>query len=604
MESAPEATVIAALERAAQQFGERPALAHRTDSGWVTTSWRVYRDGIFRAAAGFVQLGVVPGTGLAIHSANRPEWAVADLAAIAAGAIPTGIFVTNTPEQCAYVLDHTEATIAVADNAEALAKLVAARGGAPRLATIVVFDLDESAEREAGDGLPAVVSWRRLLELGAAAGDEGVRQRVAMQRESDVATLIYTSGTTGSPKGVELTHRNLVWTAWCGAKRTIETHVDDRQLSYLPLAHIAEQMLTLHLPLQHGGCTYYVPALDRVPEALREVRPTIFFAVPRVWEKLQTAVEKAIAEAPPLRRRLLAWARRKALAAGYAAQRGEPIGLGAAIADHLVLGKVRARLGLHRVRHAASAAAPISLGTLEFFLSLGVPIFEIYGLSETSGPGTISTPGRFRTGSVGPSMPGVEIRLAEDGEVLMRGPNIFRGYRRDPEATAAALDADRWFHTGDIGELSEDGFLRITDRKKELLVTSGGKKIAPAPIESRLREIEGVAHAVLVGEQRNFVAALLTLDPAALPTLAGRLGSPATTLAAAAGCPLVRSFLGREIERVNSALARFETVRKFEVLPTEFSVDGGELTPTLKLKPKVVRQKFAARIEDLYDGGT
>ncbi len=604
MESAPEATVIAALERAAQQFGERPALAHRTDSGWVTTSWRAYRDEIFRAAAGFVQLGVVPGTGLAIHSANRPEWAVADLAAIAAGAIPTGIFVTNTPEQCAYVLDHTEATIAVADNAEALAKLVAARGGAPRLATIVVFDLDESAEREAGDGLPAVVSWRRLLELGAAAGDEGVRQRVAMQRESDVATLIYTSGTTGSPKGVELTHRNLVWTAWCGAKRTIETHVDDRQLSYLPLAHIAEQMLTLHLPLQHGGCTYYVPALDRVPEALREVRPTIFFAVPRVWEKLQTAVEKAIAEAPPLRRRLLAWARRKALAAGYAAQRGEAIGLGAAIADHLVLGKVRARLGLHRVRHAASAAAPISLGTLEFFLSLGVPIFEIYGLSETSGPGTISTPGRFRTGSVGPSMPGVEIRLAEDGEVLMRGPNIFRGYRRDPEATAAALDADRWFHTGDIGELSEDGFLRITDRKKELLVTSGGKKIAPAPIESRLREIEGVAHAVLVGEQRNFVAALLTLDPAALPTLAGRLGSPATTLAAAAGCPLVRSFLGREIERVNSALARFETVRKFEVLPTEFSVDGGELTPTLKLKRKVVRQKFAARIEDLYDGGT
>ena len=261
------------------------------------------------------------------------------------------------------------------------------------------------------------------------------------------------------------------------------------------------------------------------------------------------------------------------------------------------------KLGLHRVRHAASAAAPISLGTLEFFLSLGVPIFEIYGLSETSGPGTISTPGRFRTGSVGPTMPGVEIRLADDGEILMRGPNIFRGYRKDPEATAATLDADGWFHTGDIGELSADGFLRITDRKKELLVTSGGKKIAPAPIESRLREIEGVAHAVLVGEQRNFVAALLTLDPTALPTLAGRLGSPARTLAAAACCPLVRSFLEREIERVNTALARFETVRKFAVLSTEFSVDGGELTPTLKLKRKVVRQKFAARIEEIYTSG-
>ncbi len=603
MATAPQGTVVAALERAAVEFGALPALAHRAADGWMTTSWRDYRNQIFRAAAGFVELGVVPGTGLAILSANRPEWAIADLAAIAAGAIPTGIFVTNTPEQCAYVLDHTEATVAVADNAEAVAKLLAARGGAPRLATIVVFDLGEADERAATRDQPALVSWRRLLELGAEAGEAVVLERVAAQREDDVATLIYTSGTTGAPKGVELTQRNLVWTAWCGAKQTIETHSDDRQLSYLPLAHIAEQMLTLHLPLQHGGCTYYVSAIERLPEALREIRPTIFFAVPRVWEKLQSAVVKAIAEAPPMRRRLLAWARGKALAAGYAAQRGEAVGLGAALADRLVLGKVRAKLGLHRVRHAASAAAPISLGTLEFFLSLGVPIFEIYGLSETSGPGTISTPGQFRTGSVGPVMPGVEIRLAGDGEILMRGPNIFRGYRKDPEATAAAIDADGWFYTGDIGELSDDGFLRITDRKKELLVTSGGKKIAPAPIENRLREIEGVAHAVLVGEQRNFVAALLTLDPVALPTLAGRLGSPARTLAAAACCPLVHAFLKREIERVNDALARFETVRKFEVLATEFSVDGGELTPTLKLKRKVVRQKFAARIEEIYNSG-
>ncbi len=595
--------MIAALERAAVEFGDRPAVAQRAPAGWVTTSWREYRDEIFRAAAGFVRLGVVPGTGLAIHSANRPEWAVADLAAIAAGAIPTGIFVTNTPEQCAYVLDHTEAVVAVADNVEAMEKLIAARGSAPSLRTIAVFDLEAGDERAATADRPATVSWRRLLELGAEAGETAVQERIAAQREDDVATLIYTSGTTGAPKGVELTHRNLVWTAWCGAKQTIETHPDDRQLSYLPLAHIAEQMLTLHLPLQHGGCTYFVAALDRVPEALREVRPTIFFAVPRVWEKLQSAVEKAIAEAPPLRRRLLAWARAKALAAGYAAQRGEAVGLAAALADHAVLGKVRAKLGLHRVRHAASAAAPISLGTLEFFLSLGVPIFEIYGLSETSGPGTISTPGRFRTGSVGPTMPGLELRVAEDGEVLMRGPNIFRGYRKDPEATAAALDAEGWFHSGDIGELSADGFLRITDRKKELLVTSGGKKIAPAPIEGRLREIEGVGHAVLVGEQRNFVAALLTLDPVALPTLAQRLGSPAQDLAQASRCPIVRAFLSREVERVNGALARFESVRKFEVLPTEFSVDGGELTPTLKLKRKVVRQKFAARIEEIYNSG-
>jgi long-subunit acyl-CoA synthetase (AMP-forming) len=383
-------------------------------------------------------------------------------------------------------------------------------------------------------------------------------------------------------------------------RETLGVQEGDRQLSYLPLAHIAEQMLTIHGPMQHGGATYFVAAMERMPEALREVRPTIFFGVPRVWEKLQTAVEKAISEAPPLRRRLLGWARRRALAAGYAAQRGQAVGPLAALADHLVLGKVRARLGLHRVRHAASAAAPISLGTLEFFLSLGIPILEIWGLSETSGPGTISVPGRFRTGSVGPIMRGVELRVAEDGELLLRGPNVFRGYRKDPEATAAAIDGDGWLHSGDLGAIDADGFARITGRKKDLLVTSGGKKVAPSPIEMKLREIPGVAHAVLVAEQRNFVGALLTLDPAALPTLAQRLGSPARTLVEASRCPILRAFLGREIERVNAALARFETVRKFRVLPAEFTVGGGELTPTLKLKRNVVYQKFATEIDALY----
>ncbi len=590
-------TVIAALEEAAHRFGDRPALAARGPAEWSFLSWREYRDLVFRAAAGFVRLGVLPSTGVAIHAANRPEWAIADLAAIAAGAIPTGIFVTNTPEQCAYILAHTEARVAVADTREALAKLLAARGAAPGLGTVVVFDPEV-----ADDPANGVVSWRRLLELGAEAGEAEVRERLAAQRPEDVATLIYTSGTTGAPKGVELTHRNLLWTARTGAEQVVGVGREDRQLSYLPLAHIAEQMLALHLPIQHGGCIYFVAALERVPEALREVRPTIFFAVPRVWEKLQGGVERAIAEAPALRRRLLEWARRRALVAGYAAQRGEAVPLLSALADRLILGKVRAKLGLHRVRHAASAAAPISLGTLEFFLSLGIPILEIYGLSETSGPGTVSLPGRFRTGSVGPPLAGVEVRIAEDGEILMRGPNIFRGYRKDPEATAAALDAEGWFHSGDIGEMDADGFFRVTDRKKELLITSGGKKVAPAPIENRLREIQGVAHAVLVGERRNYVAALITLDPAELPTLAARLGSPARDLATAVCCPVLRAFLEREIGRVNGALARFESVRRFEVLATEFSIASGELTPTLKLKRRVVYQKFADRIEALYSG--
>jgi long-subunit acyl-CoA synthetase (AMP-forming) len=593
-------TVIETLEQAVKLRGERPAAARRTEQGWETISWREYRDLVFQAAAGFVELGAVPGTGICIHSANRPEWAIADLAAIAAGAIPTGIFVTNTPEQAAYVLAHTEARIAVVDTAAALAKLREARRSAPRLETVVVLDeVDDAAAGPAGADL-RVVPWARLLALGAEAGEGAVVERLAAQRPEDVATLIYTSGTTGLPKGVELTHANLVHTARVSALEVIRIRDDDRQLSYLPMAHIAEQMLTLHMPIQHGCASYYVPALEKLPQALSEVRPTIFFGVPRVWEKLQAAVEKALAAAPERKRRLVDWARRRTLAAGLAAQSGRRIPFLTALADAVVLGKVRAKLGLHRCRHAASAAAPISRGTLEFFLSLGIPLFEIYGLSETSGPGTISVPGRFKTGKVGPAMPGLDLKLADDGEIWMRGPNVFRGYRNDPEATAAAIDADGYFHTGDIGALDADGFLAITDRKKELLVTSGGKKVAPAPIENRLREIEGVAHAVLVGEQRNFVAALLTLDPGHLPTLAQRLGSPARDLAAASRCPILNAFLSREVERVNGSLARFESVRRFEVLPTEFTIGGGELTPTMKLKRKFVQQKFADRVEEIY----
>lgn len=584
--------MIAALEAAAGEHGARPALAERRAEGWVETSWAEYRDLVFRAAAGFVRLGLPPGAAVAIHAANRPEWAIADLAAIAAGAIPTGLFVSQTAEQCGHQLAHADARVAVVDTPEAAAQLDAARARAPRLATIVLLD--------GASDLPGVVPWRWLLELGGAAGEAAVAERLAAARPEEVATLVYTSGTTGAPKGVELTHRNLVWTASTGAREVLGLGRDDRQLSYLPLAHIAEQMLTIHLPLYHGGATYFVPELERVRAALGEVRPTLFFAVPRVWEKFQAAVEAGIGEAPPVRRRLLAWARRHALAAARARERGARPALAARLADRLVLRRVRARLGLQRVRHAASAAAPIARGTLEFFFALGLPIYEIYGLSETSGPGTISTPERFRIGSVGPAMPGVELRLAGDGEILLRGPNVFRGYRNDPEATAAVLSPDGWFATGDVGALDAAGFLSVTDRKKELLVTSGGKKLAPAPIEALLREIPGVAHAVVVGERRHHVAALLTLDPGALPALAARAGSAACSLVEAARCPRIEALLAREVERVNRALARFESVRRFAVLAAEFSIAGGELTPTLKLVRRAIAAKYAAEIEALY----
>ncbi|MCM2270194.1 MAG: long-chain fatty acid--CoA ligase [Thermoanaerobaculia bacterium] len=586
--------VIERLEQTARDHGDSPALAARGADGWRTTSWAEYRDLVLRAAAGMIRLGAPAGAGVAILSANRPEWAIADLGAIAAGAIPTGIFVTNSVEQCAYVVDHTEARLAVADTPEALAKLLAVRERVPRLATLVLLDGDSDA--------PGVVSWRRLLELGAEAGEAEVRARLAAARPEDVATLIYTSGTTGTPKGVELTHANLLFTAERSVGFAHRLGAGERQLSYLPLAHIAEQMLALHLPLQSGACVHYVPSLEALRQALTEVRPTHFFGVPRVWEKLQAGVEAALAEAPPLRRRLVGWARSRALAAGRAGQHGGEGGRGYALADRLVLSKIRARLGLERAAFCASAAAPIAASTLEFFFSIGVPLVEVYGLSETTGVITVSEPSSYRIGRVGRPLRDVEMRVADDGEILARGANIFRGYRKDPEGTAAAIDADGWFHTGDVGEVDAAGFLKITDRKKELLVTSGGKKIAPAPIEKRLQQILGVGHAVLLGEQRHYVAALVTLDAAEVPTLAARVGSAARSVAEAACCPRVRAFLDREIARVNELLARFESVRKFHVLPAEFSIPSGELTPTLKLKRRVVYDKYSDHIEALYAG--
>jgi long-chain acyl-CoA synthetase len=595
--TSPERHVIERLERTAAARAEEPALAWRGADGWSTTSWAEYRDLVFRAAAGMIRLGAPAGAGVAIHSANRPEWAIADLAAIAAGAIPTGIFVTNSIEQCAYVVDHTEARLAVVDTPEALEKLLAVRERVPRLATIVLVEGESDA--------PGVVSWRRLLELGAEAGEAEVRARLAAAKPDDVATLIYTSGTTGTPKGVELTHANLLYTAGVSIGFAHKLGAGERQLSYLPLAHIAEQMLALHLPLASGACVHFVPSLEALRPALAEIRPTHFFGVPRVWEKLQAGVEAALAEAPPLRRKLVAWARGRALAAARGRQFGGPGGGGAfadRLADRVVLAKVRARLGLDRAAFCASAAAPIAQSTLEFFFSLGVPLVEVYGLSETTGVITVSDPASYRIGRVGRTLDGVEMRIADDGEILARGPNIFRGYRNDPEGTRAAIDADGWFHTGDVGEIDAQGFLKITDRKKELLVTSGGKKVAPAPIEKRLQQILGVGHAVLVGEQRNFVAALVTLDAAEVPTLASRVGSAARSVAEASCCPRVRAFLDREIARVNELLARFESVRKFHVLPSEFTIPSGELTPTMKLKRRVVYEKYSDHIESLYAG--
>ncbi len=585
------ATVIEALEATADRYSKLPAMRFKRQGVWRSVTWQDYRRQVERVAKGLISLGVDVGRSTVILSSNRPEWFVSHFGSIAAGALPVGLYTNSTSDQCRYIADHCEAAVAFVEDADHLQTFLELRPHLPRLEAIILMDGDPPD--------PSILSWSGLQELGRQIPETAYRQRTEALDPAGVCELIYTSGTTGTPKGVMLTHRNIVWLA--GQVVPI-WHIEpgDALISYLPLSHIAEQVVTLYNPIFTGACTWFAESLDKLGENLREVRPHIFFAVPRVWEKIQAVIETAGTQTPRWRRSIARWARRQGLAGGLAQQRGGSPPPLYGVADRLVFSKVRERLGLDRCRGAFTAAAPIGRQTLEFFLSLGIPILEVYGMSENTGPATISTPAAYRTGRAGRALEGTELKIAEDGEILMRGPHISPGYFKNQQASRGTFDDQGWLHSGDIGELDEEGYLSVTDRKKELIITSGGKNVAPQTIEKELRALPGVAQAVVVGDRRNYLTALLTLDPPSLATAAARIGSPARDLASAAACERFHRHLEALIEGVNSRLARFETIKRFAVLPVEFSVAGGELTPTLKLKRRIIQEKYADQIEQLY----
>jgi long-subunit acyl-CoA synthetase (AMP-forming) len=588
----PPQTVSQVLDATARRHGDRPALKVKRGSVWQTLSWREYRERAMRVARGLIALGVQPRQGVAILGFNAPEWVIADVGAILAGAYPAGIYTTSSPEQCQYVASHCEAAVAIVDDAEQARKFLSRKAELPTVHTIVQWSGEPAAE--------GVLRFSDLLARGDESHQAALDARIAALAVDDVCTLIYTSGTTGNPKAVMISHANCTWVA-DHAVSVHELRSDDVGISYLPLSHIAEQILTIHAPMRAGGQIVFAESIETLASTLTEVRPTLFFAVPRVWEKIQAKMQAAGAASPPLRRRIAQWARSVGLRAGYAEQRGESRPLLYGLANRLVFSKVRARLGLDRARICVTSAAPISKSTLEFFLSLGIRLMEIYGMSECTGPATTSTPERYRTGKAGWVFPGAEVKIADDGEVLIRGPHVFKGYLKDPEATAAAVDASGWLHSGDIGELDAQGFLSITDRKKELIITAGGENISPQAVEGQLTSIPVVAQAVAVGDRRKYIAALLTLDPERIAAEAEVAGSPARDAASAAGCAKFRAHVEKQIEGVNSKLARVQTVKRFVILPAELTVAGGELTPTMKLKRRVIASKYAKEIESLYD---
>jgi long-chain acyl-CoA synthetase len=577
-----------------QQRPEAPAYFVRTAAGWQPTTWRGYADDVRRTGRALTALGLEPGATVGIVGANRPEWTTFHLAAMSVGAVPVGIYTTSAAGEVQYIVDHAGSSILLLEDAEQWAKVAAERARLPRLRHVVMMRgvprIDD----------PLVMSWEEFQAAGERVSEADFDRRLEALQPDQLATLIYTSGTTGPPKGVMLSHRNLAWTAEA-ARQMIDVRPSDALLSYLPLSHIAEQMFTIHAAATVGYVIYFAESIEKLPDNLKEVQPQIFFGVPRVWEKFHTGIAAKMEQAQGVKRRLVDWAmhvgRRTTALKNEGGDAGGLLALQHRLADRLIYSKLKPAIGLGRARLCVSGAAPIAADVLEFFAGLDVVVHEVYGQSEDCGPTSFNLPGQTKLGSVGRPVPGVDVRIAADGEILVRGPNVFLGYYNDPTATAETL-VDGWLHSGDLGAIDADGFLQITGRKKEIIITAGGKNITPKNIEAALKQSPLINEATVIGDRRKYLTALLTLDPEAAASFAATHHLNGAELHRH---PLLRAAIAEHVERVNAQFARVEGVKKFCVLPRNFTIEAGELTPTLKVKRKIVAEHFAPEIEAMYD---
>jgi long-chain acyl-CoA synthetase len=570
---------------------ERPGAAYLVESehAWNRVSWAEADEGVRAYANGLLARGVRKGDSFALLARNSLDWALLDFALARIGAVGIPVYASSAPRDVGYLLAHSEAVGIVCEDAEQLAKVEATEEELPSLQHVLTYhDLD---------GLAA--HGRDF----AAASPSALDDATAAIAEDDLYTIIYTSGTTGPPKGCMLRHRNYYEMASVVDRMPSYYRPDDLMLLYLPLAHNYGRLMLL-LGAKVGFTIAFLPDPLRVGEALREVRPTVLPSVPRVYEKIYSLVQARFDEATGMRHKLVDWA----LGVGREVSRLEaqglpvPAGLSAKrrIADRLVFAKVREPLG-GRLRMAGSGGAPLAREIAEFFDSVGVRITEGYGLTECTTACSTNVPDQYRFGSVGRPLPGFEVRIADDGEIEVRSQTIFQGYHKDAEATAEVLDADGWLKTGDVGELDDDGFLHVTDRKKDILVTAGGKNVAPQNIENDLKTSKYVSQALVIGDRRPYVAALVTLDPVEVGRWAEehRAEGDLPTLASS---PEVRELMQTVVDKVNRERSRFEQVKRFAIVPRDFTMEEGEVTPTLKLRRRAVQEHFADEIEALYAG--
>jgi long-chain acyl-CoA synthetase len=580
------------------QSPSQPAHLVKRDGTWSSLTWRQVGDVVEELAFGLIALGRCAGDAVAVLSNSRAEWVQADLAILSAGCVTVPIYPSYPSDLVAYVVNDSAARTLFVEDRTQLAKVLDVRAKMPGLQQIVVMT-------GATSGPPATaLTWEALRRRGR---DERRRhpaalgERLAATHPEDVATIVYTSGTTGPPKGVIQTHANHA-AALAACAETSPAQEGWTHLLFLPLAH-AFARLESFLGIRQGLVTAFAESLDKLPENLREVRPHFICTVPRVFEKVYARVMATAEAGSPITRAIFRWALALGREVSRRQQAGRAVGpwlrLRHRVADALVFAKLRASLG-GRLQWAISGGAPLARDIAEFFHAAGILVLEGYGLTETCPVLTFNRPGRFRFGSVGQALPGVELRIAADGEILARGPNVaVRGYHNQPDATREAFEPDGWFHTGDIGRLDDAGFLYITDRKKDLIVTAGGVNIAPQNIENALKTDPLISQALVYGDRRPYPVALVTLDPDELQKFARRLGLGADA-ATLARHPAVIDRVRRTIDETNAALQSYARIKRFAVIPSDFSQDAGELTPTLKLKRRVVAERYRAVLDGLY----
>ena len=592
-----EQSIYQMFKATCEKYPDKPAYRSKKDGQWIPITWQEHQETCKKISKSFIALGLQKDDKMNILGSTRLEWVQCDFGAVSVGVVTVGIYPTLLAEDCAYIINHSDAVLLFAENQDQLSKILSMRKNLPKLKHIVIWDGAGSAE----DG---VITWSEFLDKGKDVSDEDFLKRTESLQPGDLASIVYTSGTTGVPKGAMITHQNLVFTSW-SVLQCAYTESFFENLLFLPLAHVFARIV-VYFCVRAGVSTSFAESIEKMGENMKEVRPHFFASVPRIFEKVYDKITQGVEDAGGIKKTLFDWA----LGVGYEVsdhkehKRPVPFLLDKqyAVAKALVFKKIKAALG-GRLYYAISGAAPLNVAIAKFFHACDVLILEGIGMTENTSFTNLNRYDNYKFGTVGLPGPGIEQKIAPDGEILFRGKNVMKGYYKNPEANAETIDKDGWLYTGDVGEIDDDGFLRVTDRKKDLIITAGGKNIAPQRIERIMTTSRYISQVMVYGDRKKYLVALITLDREQVEMWATEHAIEYSNWEELANHPKVYELVQKDVEERNQDLASFETIKKFIILAQDFTIDSGELTPTLKVKRKVVTERYRDQLERLYEEG-